>query len=243
VNASSLVEVRYLRLPDPLPAGRLASWLALLSADERQRAERFARESDRICYVASHALLRLSLSRRADVPPERWAFRTGPHGKPEIAGDEGSIGLATSLSHTRGFAVCAVSGAGQVGVDVEDARRRAPLRISESFFAPAEREALNALAEADRAGRFFEYWTLKEALLKAIGLGLTYPLGRLSFELDGGSPRIQLPADLGEVPEDWHFESWLISGEFRIALAARTGKRVRKVTIEDASSCPPTRPF
>jgi 4'-phosphopantetheinyl transferase len=242
LDASRLVEVRYLKLPDAVPADRLASWTAVLSADERRRAERFVRDTDRVCYVASHALLRLSLSRRADVPPERWTFRTGRHGKPEIAGDHGSD-LAMSLSHTRSFAVCAVSGAGHVGVDVEHARRKAPLRVSESFFAPAEREAMAALADADRAGRFFEYWTLKEALLKAIGLGLTYPMARLSFELEGGSPRIHLPEDLGEASEDWCFQSWLVGGEFRISLAARTGPGVRRVTIEDASLCPATRPF
>jgi 4'-phosphopantetheinyl transferase len=243
VDASSLVEVRYLPLPDPLPAGQLAKWLELLSADERQRAERFGGEADRICYVAAHALLREALSLRADVPPERWAFRNGPHGKPEISGAEESLGLAVSLSHTKGFAVCAVADRGQVGVDVEHARRKPPLRISETCFAPAERRALDGLPESDRPGRFFEYWTLKEALLKAIGLGLTYPLDRLSFELGAEGPRIHLPEDLGEASEDWLFRSWLIGGEFRIALAARPIRGMGQITLEDASLSPPTRPF
>jgi 4'-phosphopantetheinyl transferase len=243
VDASSIVEVRYLPLLDPLPAGQMTRWLEILSAGERQRAERFGGEADRISYVAAHALLRESLSRRVDLPPERWAFRPGPRGKPEIGGAEGSLGLAVSLSHTRGFAVCAVSDGGQVGVDVEHAHRKPPLRISESCFAPAERRALDGLPESDRPGRFFEYWTLKEALLKAIGLGLAYPLDRLSFELGAGGPRIHLPDDLGESSDDWLFRSWLVSGGFRIALAARTDGSVREVTIENASLCPPSSPF
>jgi 4'-phosphopantetheinyl transferase len=242
VDASRLVEVRYARLSEPVAADLLAQWLGLLSAEERTRAGRFVAETDRSAYVASHALLRLSLSRLADVPPEGWTFETGPHGKPEVAGDEASLGLRISLSHTRGFAVCAVSSVGLVGVDVEHAGRKAPLRISETCFAPAEREALAALPEADRGGRFFEHWTLKEAFLKAVGLGLTYPLERLSFSV-GESPRVLLPEDLGEIPEDWRFDSWLIGGEFRIGLAAKTLGTFCLVTLTDASLCPPSPTF
>jgi 4'-phosphopantetheinyl transferase len=144
------------------------------------------------------------------------------------------------LSHTGGFAVCAVSHAGRVGVDVESIRRRVPLRILESCFAPAERRALGATAEPDRAGSFFELWTLKEALLKATGRGLTYPLNRLSFEIGGGAPCLQIPEDLPEAAGAWRFETWLVDQEFRISLALENGGSVCPITLEQASLCPST---
>ena len=242
VDASKLIDVRYASVPDPVPGAWLAAWLELLSADEVQRAGRFVAEADRSVFIASHALLRLSLSRLADVAPDRWTFETGPHGKPEIAGAEGSLGLRISLSHTRGCAACAVSNGGPVGVDVERSNRKPPLRISETCFAPAEREALAALPEADRGGRFFEHWTLKEAFLKAVGLGLTYPLERLCFSV-GEPPQVVLPEDLGEVSEDWRFDSWLVGGEFRIGLAAKTVGTLCRVTLTDESLCLPRPTF
>jgi 4'-phosphopantetheinyl transferase len=243
MEASSVAQVWYQRLADPTPPDVLDRWLAALSGDERARAGRFHRASDRECYVAAHALLRQALSRLADVPPERWRFRSEARGKPEVAGPEAALGLRFSLSHTRGFAVCAVSHGIPLGVDVEHAGRTPPPRIAAKTLAPAERAALEALPEEERPGRFFEYWTLKEALLKGLGLGLTYAPERLSFSLaPGRAAVIDFPGDLGQPPDAWRFESWLIEGGYRVSLAIRPGGAPCRVTIADASLCLP-RPY
>ena len=174
-------------------AAVLARADALLSRGERLRRDRFMFERNRREFLLTHALLRLALSRHAPaVGPREWTFREGPHGRPEIDGPTRAPRLAFNISHTEGLGACLVADEGEVGVDVEAVDRpRDPVRarnlagIAENFFAPYEIGALRALPELEHRARFFTYWTLKEAYIKARGLGLALPLDRFWFELQG----------------------------------------------------------
>ena len=105
-----------------------------------------------------------------------------PAGKPFLlAADGRSSPLFFSLTHTRGLVACAISDS-NVGIDAEAMDRDADVDgVSGRFFAPAERAALQQCTGTARRERFFELWTLKEALLKGIGLGLSHPLEDLAF--------------------------------------------------------------
>ena len=98
-----------------------------------------------------------------------------------------------------------VAAAGEVGIDVESADRLAePKNLATRFFSPDEVERLQACAPAEQRVRFTELWTLKEAFLKALGVGLAMPLGAMSFDLrDSGSIRFTPPPDVA--PARWHF--------------------------------------
>jgi 4'-phosphopantetheinyl transferase len=218
-----MVHVWYVRSPGPAEGRLLTAWSRLLSEEERERAARFMREGDRATYVAAHAMLRVALSRSAPLEPEAWRFRTGPHGRPEIDGPAERHGLRFSLSHTAGFAICAITTDVPVGVDVEATGRRTPLDVAQRCFAPEERDALDALPPPRRPERFLEHWTLKEAFLKALGVGLTYPMSRVRFTLVPGAPvRVAVPPDLETDPEAWRFESWRPDEGYLAALAVRS---------------------
>src|SRR5262249_50795126 len=93
-----------------------------------------------------------------------------------------------------------------VGVDVEHVNRRlVGLELAERFFAPVEVAALRALAEENRGEHFFAYWTLKEAYIKARGLGLSLPLDAFAFQLDPGCPRITFTERIADNPSAWQF--------------------------------------
>lgn len=117
-------------------------------------------------------------------PPSQLEFSVTPGGKPILVGAAGRPSpLAFSLTHTRGLVACAI-GLAAVGIDAEDATRDADVDgVAERFFAAAERDALMRLPEDARRSRFFELWTLKESLLKALGLGLSHPLEDLAFTI------------------------------------------------------------
>jgi 4'-phosphopantetheinyl transferase len=219
----SVVNVWYVRVDAASGAAALDLAPRLLSAAEEGRSAKFAFERDRRAYRAAHALLRLALSRKAGVPPETWRFRTEAGGRPEIAGSEQRFGLRFSLSHTAGLAVCAVTAGSAIGVDAEGFGPRTPLEVATRHFAERERGDVAALPAERQPERFTEYWTLKEAFLKATGLGITYPLDRISFTLAGkAGVEVALPADLGEAPIAWQFESWGLHRRWRVALAVRT---------------------
>jgi 4'-phosphopantetheinyl transferase len=200
----------------------LEAYLGLLNPEEREKQRRFHFERHRRQYLVSHALVRLTLSRYAPVRPEAWSFVTNAYGCPEVAG-QGSPRLRFNLSHTDGMAVVAVALNMEVGVDVEDAQRQGEtVGLAGRFFAPTEARALQALPGERQRERFFEYWTLKEAYIKARGMGLSLPLEQFAFELEPGQqPRISFDPRLRDDPETWQFFQHRPSARHQAALAVR----------------------
>lgn len=195
-----------------LPDAEVAAFAAVLDGGERARADRLPSEARRDFLVA-HGLLRLALARACPArPPAQWRFRTGSHGKPE---PEDAPGLRISLSHARGLAVAAVSRAGPVGVDGEaiEAVHARP-GTAALLCDPAELAAWRRLGPEARTDAFFALWTLKEALLKASGLGLS---------LDPRSIRCGLAplrVEAFPVPPGERWRSWTatLGTRFRVSL-------------------------
>src|SRR5690348_5821910 len=97
----------------------------------------------------------------------------GPAGKPLVDAD-GDIQF--SLSHCRDVALIAFSHRVPVGIDVERVRPLADWKqIADRYLHPGERMELMALSEKERLPAFFRCWTRKEAVAKALGLGLSLP--------------------------------------------------------------------
>lgn len=195
---------------------------ALLSDDERERLERFRFDEDRLAFLTAHALLRMALSRHAAVSPEAWTFQAGPYGQPSIAAPR--CGLCFSLSHTRGLVACAVAADRPLGIDVEDASRRAPLEVAERYFAPGERRDIGAAPPHEQARRFFEYWTLKEAYAKALGLGLQLPFDRFELRREGTGWRVTaLDPAPGDAGAGFWLHAWSTpTHQAALAVGART---------------------
>ena len=98
-------------------------------------------------------------------------------GKPTIAHPKDIAPLSFNLSHTERLIVCLVALDREVGVDAEDTERAGEtVEVADRFFSPTEVAALRALPAQSRRRRFFQYWTLKEAYIKARGMGLSLPL-------------------------------------------------------------------
>jgi 4'-phosphopantetheinyl transferase len=202
-------------------AALLRRYEAILSSDERERCSRLRLERARHEYLVAHALLRTSLSRYAGISPDEWRFERNRHGRPEIGGPPTAPALRFNLSHTDGLVVCAVARRGAVGIDVEDRFR--PMRIlqvARRFFAPPEVEALEALPEAEQRPAFFTFWTLKEAYVKAVGVGLSVGLNSFWFHLDdAGTPFISF-ADPAADRRRWSFSIFRPTERHVVALAA-----------------------
>ena len=164
-------------------AARIARALSWMTPAERDRFAKFRHDRDRWMFALGREMARSLVGMALGVPPDAWTWREGPHGRPEIA--QPATKLHFNLSHSAGVVVCALSRNRAVGVDVEDRSRRAPdPAIVSRYCSPAEAEDVCAQADGWR-DRFLTYWTLKEAYLKARGLGISVHLSDISFTLDG----------------------------------------------------------
>jgi 4'-phosphopantetheinyl transferase len=190
-----------------------------LSIEERERAERLAIATDRRDFIAAHALLRVMLGTYLGVASDRIDFATDPHGKPMLHGQPDSSPLGISLSHSRGLVACALADDRAVGVDVQPIDGTVDvMTIARRFFAPEEVAALNACVPQQRASRFCEMWTLKEALFKALGLGLGLPLDSASFLVQDDDVPFISRSPL--IDAEWSFVVADVAGTHRLAVAA-----------------------
>jgi 4'-phosphopantetheinyl transferase len=161
------------------PAPRsLATLAQLLSADERDRAARFHFESDRQRYVAARATLRRLLGEYVEAAPADLVFRYGARGKPDIETPLATRATQFNVSHRGDFALLVFARGREVGIDIENVREvPEALTIARNHFTAAETRLLEcAQAGTSRQECFFRLWTRKEALIKAVGTGLSMPL-------------------------------------------------------------------
>jgi 4'-phosphopantetheinyl transferase len=148
----------------------IESHWSTLPPDERERAGRFHFEADRNRFIAARGGLRAILSARSGVPAARVAFEIGSHGKPSLR--QPAIPIEFNVSHSGDCALIGITTGTPCGVDIECARiGRSQLTIAERFFCARELEWLK-----QTKGGFLRLWTAKEAIIKAVGRGLSIPL-------------------------------------------------------------------
>ena len=170
----------------------------MLSDQEHIQARRFRQPADRDRYVAAHGALRTILGRYLNEVPAQIRFIAGAQGKPGLAPEFQRSGLRFNLAHSGEWALVAVAGGREVGVDVEQFRplpEAAP--IAERNFAPAELAALADLAADERPAVFFQIWASKEAYIKGTGLGLSTPLKSFSVPLPPPAASQPVPVQTG----------------------------------------------
>lgn len=158
-----------------------------LSASEKERANRYFHREDQARYRISHGLLRILIAAYLKRPPDQLIFDQNPYGKPFLSGDL-KRNLFFNISHTKEELLIAVSPSCEVGVDVEtiDKDDFPIMEIANRFFSPYEVTTLKNIAESLRMKAFFLCWTRKEAFIKAIGLGLSFPLNSFDVSLVPG---------------------------------------------------------
>lgn len=198
----------WVAFPDEWAApSQIASARDILDSDEIYRMERFHFPEHRHLFLVSHRLVRTALSHYSDLPPDAWRFTNDENGKPMIDPAAAPVSLSFSLAHTAGLAVVGVGRGIDIGVDIEAAGRRVDAAgLSRRFFSPVEAAVLQSLPSGRLEEQFPLYWTLKEAYIKALGLGLSHPLDSFAFHLTGERPyRIDFSAADPQDPQKWRF--------------------------------------
>jgi 4'-phosphopantetheinyl transferase len=200
-NELGAADVHVWRASLDQPADVIAKLASLLSSDECQRAERFHRPTDRQRFIAGRGILRKIISAYLALAPDEVRFVYNEYGKPFISDDQNRGALSFNLSHSNGIALYAVVCGHRVGIDVEYMREDfATIEIAERFFSKDEFEALKAAPVDRRTEAFFNCWSRKEAYIKAIGMGVSYPLDgfTVSLALNAAPELLKVNADATE---------------------------------------------
>ncbi len=172
----------------PRDAGDAAEERGWLSDAERRRCERFHDPRDARAFRARRLFLRAVLAGYLGRDPSELSFGENPFGKPVLRASEG---LSFNLSRSGGWVLLAVTRGREVGVDLERAaewleREDELAAVVRLVFSAREREAFARLPPSARSAAFLRVWTRKEALVKALGTGLSREPASFEVGLDDG---------------------------------------------------------
>ncbi len=198
----------------------LKEYQQCLSADEHTRWQQFRFAKHQHQFLVSRALIRSVLSfYHPDIKPAQWQFGRQAYGKPHALNNTRLPAVSFNLSHTDGLVVLVITRHSLVGVDVElSTRDNDVLDIARRYFSANETEGILSLATHKRTERFYDLWTLKEAYIKARGLGLSIELSAFGFDLsEPGHIRFAPEAGLPDTSAHWQF--WLMNLGHRHALS------------------------
>ncbi len=186
----------------------------MLSADEKRRMNGLRHERERTLFLLSRGLMRSVLAAYLDCSCHALQFTSNPFGKPVLCSES----VHFNLSHSRGAVAFAISKRA-VGIDVEERERRCDyLGLAQRYFAEPEARYLATLDGEERGAAFFALWTLKEAYVKGIGRGLTFPLDAFCFDLE--ACRLVAFRPLADyVAHDWQFRQFDVGERHCGALA------------------------
>ena len=158
-----------------VPEARLRYLYPLLSAKEKERAERFKFFRHKRLFIASHGFMRSVLAQYLNLPPEAITSIETEHGKPVLdPALFAKTGVHFNLSHSGTLALLAISMDCEVGIDIEYVDRKNRWeKIIKRFFTLSEQADIFDLPEDQQKKAFFQTWTRKEAYMKALGHGLS----------------------------------------------------------------------
>jgi 4'-phosphopantetheinyl transferase len=204
-------------------AANVETWLSSLSREERERADRFVRSADRSDYIVAHGVLRALLSRYCGLPPDELAFGRIANDKPLLTNREAvDRGVTFNLAHSHGRALLAVGGHRAVGVDLEQERDDFdPLTLARHFFFGSELAAILAAPTHRQCDAFFRHWVAKESVLKAQGIGLSFPLDAfgVAFEAHGEVARVH-SLNCARLSSEWRIRMLTLESGWHGAVSA-----------------------
>ncbi|MET3134531.1 4'-phosphopantetheinyl transferase [Oxalobacteraceae bacterium GrIS 1.11] len=181
------VDTRAFSLPIQARRWRQAG---LVSGQELDNAARYGFEQGKLQYLAGRALVRHALAHVARYQPAQVEIVLGEAGKPVLARTPDQAGWHFNISHSGHMVACGLGGAG-IGIDIEMISRRIDhAAIAETYFSADEARWVTARPDRVKQ-RFVALWTIKEAYLKAIGVGLALPInGVLTTDIGLRSCRV-----------------------------------------------------
>jgi 4'-phosphopantetheinyl transferase len=193
----------------------------MLPESERKKSERFRFETISMRYIKRHYLLRVLLGRYLGTEFYEQEFHRNEQGKPSLKNEKGCNSIYFNLSHSENMCIFAFTKEGEVGVDVEKIYNLSDMvGIVERCFSLLENKKFRLLPEHSRKKTFFTCWTRKEALLKALGVGLSFPANQVDVLAgEDEASRIFITTKNQNSEAEWTLQDINILDGFASALA------------------------
>ncbi len=213
----------------------------ILNPKELQRYRGITSPAKKLEFLSSRLLLKKILNYYLPEKAASVHSVTDSFGRPFWYIEQQKLPLYFSLSHTKGIIACAVAAIPEIGCDIELIRpRKYESELTEKVLGKKEMRHYQNQKSKNCARRFFyRCWTLKEAFLKAQGVGIRAPLLEIDFGCGKFSANFSPCYPEKQRRENWQFCQDFLPENYSLALAIKSGKSIiLQKNIPDMVSSP-----
>ena len=209
-------------------AQEVFSDIEIFSDEEKERAGKFIHEEDRNRFMSAHSFMRKVLSKYTLQHPKEIQFAYGSNQKPFLKNRMAKHPLYFNLSYRANYALLALSNAENIGVDVEKIHDIDNIcSFADNYFSAEEQQIIFSKSRVkEQLASLFTFWTMKEAVIKSLGIGFMMP-----FTVCNLSKFLTAPYGVPffESRHKWYIKPVAISHDYKAALAIKAREVSLKV--------------
>jgi len=162
-------------------------WDAYLSVRRREQAKKHRNKHEQQLFLAAEVLLNRSLELIGTGISLPVSYKNNQYGKPYLIPP---CGIYVNWSHSGEYVLCGVSDQ-EIGVDLQSTFKTPSIRLIQKVLQPEEKDIYNFTPEQEKKKLFYQFWTIKESFLKALGTGFHTPLNQFYIDMVNGQPKIE----------------------------------------------------
>jgi len=151
-----------------------------LSDEEIRRSQKVKDDYKRNLYILRKGITRIVLSDFLNVNSIEIGYRYNAYGKPYISNDK-FRNVYFNISHSKQYLLIGITRDGEIGVDIENNRPR--LAVPIGILSEKELHMYNRYDDSQKYHAFYKAWVQKEALCKALGVGITIEFNSISVNI------------------------------------------------------------
>lgn len=209
-----MIHIYYSYLSEENHESLLKNDLPKFEADYQEKIKRYRRWQDAQSSLLGRILLFKGVEEIYKNNPHDKVMKHTKYNKPYFDNDL----IRFNISHSGEMVVCALSDKYEIGIDIEIVR---DVEIVDFKSHMTENEWNNIIMSGNEKDSFFDYWTQKEAVIKAHGHGLTIPLN--SFEISDNTTKIN--------EENYYLKEMKLDEKYKCYLSLKTN--ITEISIKN----------
>ncbi|MES2615190.1 MAG: 4'-phosphopantetheinyl transferase superfamily protein [Bdellovibrionota bacterium] len=192
-----------------------------LSQHELDRANAFHNKKDRSCFITARSILKKILSKYTNIPIHKIILSYSEFGKPYLASEENVLPIQFSVTHSNNVIVLAFTLESPIGVDIE---QLSPIpdfdSIAKIVFSEIEYDTWSNISFENKLQFFYQLWTYKESVIKALGYGFSYDTKKFTITETTKKPTI-IFHDSSQKANLWTIEKIFVDDMYCAAFATQ----------------------
>lgn len=205
-------------------ANNLSAFWECLSDNEQKQANKYCTKILTDRYIISHALLRYILGYYTKQSPQEIKYATNKYGKPFLQDSN----IKFNMSHSKSIVSYIIAYDNNVGIDIEfNDNNLDVMELSKLVLTTKEHILLESLKYDKQRKIFYNLWTKKEALVKAIGEGLSYPINTIETLSTVSGDKITLTSISNSASQELY--TYTLETELNYSAAIATESQINEI--------------